>query len=688
MSYCINPHCQNPDRSDNQLAHCKSCGTELILNHRYRVQRPLTNTEAAASGFGYIYEILEGSQSKILKVLLYHHNNNPKAVELFKQEADVLQQLRSPSIPKIDGYFAHKIQNGMPLHCIVMEKIDGVTLEQWMRQQRNEPISQTKALDWLEEIVQILALVHSKNYFHRDIKPANIMLRRSGELVLIDFGTARDMTGSYLQKLGKGNLTGISSAGFTPNEQKEGQAVIQSDFFALGRTFAQLLTAKHPLDMYVPATDEFRWKEHTQNVSPVVLGLLDKMMARRLSDRHKDTAELLKGIDNARKNFKLHRSSGFSRRDLFLLAGSGLGTVVAWEYFKPKSQSPIIVKSPTPSPIPESIPEPTQAPISSQNLPEKSTSPPTAVSRLKTQTLNNIITVDASGKVINRRSVQVQYFVEDKISLPSDAKAIEMALIPAGKFRMGMPSQEKQIVLESALKHDINWGDVNVDQSTPIQNINFAKAFYVSRYAVTQVQWFAVMGRDYDKDGFKKRFGKLYNKFKGDNRPMVSVSWNDAKAYCSKLSELTSRSYRLPTESEWEYSCRAKTTTPFYFGETITSDLVNHHGTYPYANAADGNYRQVTTDVGSFPPNEWGLYDMHGNTEEWCEDVWHENYNGIPQDGSAWLNSGDQQDRLRPLRGGDWDSLASKCRSAKRSGYPVTAAYETIGFRVAASVLS
>jgi eukaryotic-like serine/threonine-protein kinase len=675
MSYCINPQCPQNDRNDNQGAYCNSCGTALVLNGRYRVQRSLTNKEAAAGGFGYIYEILEGSQPKILKVLLFHHNNSPKAVELFQQEAKVLRNFKdNAGIPKIDGYFQHQTKTGMPLHCIVMEKIDGVTLEQWMQQQRNEPISETKALDWLEEIVKILALVHSQNYFHRDIKPANVMLRRSGELVLIDFGTAREMTASYLAKLNRGDITGIVSRGFTPPEQMNGEAVTQSDFFALGRTFAQLLTGRHPLDMYVGARDELIWRKYTQpNRTPELLDLFDKMMAKLAQDRHQNTAELLRDISRVRKIVKhkpVKPDEGMSRRDLLLLlGGSSFAAVVAWESLKPKPK-PIIepIQSPIPNP-PSPVPE---TPRSSQNEPTPPSATPTPASRLQTQTLNNIITVDASGKEIDRRTVQVQYFLEDKISLPSGAKAIAMALIPAGNFTIGSPSTEKD----------------RQNNESPQQPISFARPFYVSQYEVTQAQWFSVMGTDYDKDGFKKRFGELDNKFKGDNRPIVMVNWNDAKAYCVKLSEKTGRSYRLPTESEWEYSCRAKTTTPFYFGETITSDLVNHDSNYPYANVAKNSsgYRQVTTDVGSFPANEWGLYDMHGNVWEWCEDVWHENYNGIPQDGSAWLNGGEQARRL--LRGGSWVNDAIVCRSAVRNWINAPGAYYYIGFRVAASVLS
>lgn len=671
MSFCINPQCQQPDRSDNQGAYCNSCGTALVLNGRYRVQRSLTNNEAAASGFGYIYEILDGSQPKILKVLLFHHNNSPKAVELFQQEASVLKQFQSQGIPKIDGYFQHQTTVGMPLHCIVMEKIDGVTLEQWMQQQRNEPISETKALDWLEETVKILALVHSQNYFHRDIKPANIMIRRSGELVLIDFGTAREMTASYLAKLNRGEITGIVSRGFTPSEQMHGEAVTQSDFFALGRTFAQLLTGKHPLDMYMAVKDEFVWRKYTQpDRTPELLDLFDKMMAKLAQNRYQNTSELLRDIVRVRKivakgktKVRVSKSQGLGRRDLLLLlGGSSFAAVVTWENLRPKPK-PIIETAQTPIPNPPSpVPE---TPRSTQNEPKPSSPTPTPASLLQTQTLNNIITVDSNGKEINRRTVQVQYFTEDKISLPSGAVPLEMSLIPKGKFMMGSPSSEKDLGNNESPQHEVN----------------FPQDFYMGRYAITQAQWKAVMVN------FTEEFNKADAKFKGDNRPMINVSWHEAREFCKRISS-TRGTYRLPTEAEWEYACRAGTITPFHFGESITPSLVNYNGEYPYANASMGEYRRQTVDVKSFDPNAWGLYQMHGNVWEWCLDEnieYRKKSSNLKNNGSepyGDMNVNDNDNRFRIRRGGSWNDNARNCRSAYHISNYALYLGNDFGFRV------
>ena len=186
------------------------------------------------------------------------------------------------------------------------------------------------------------------------------------------------------------------------------------------------------------------------------------------------------------------------------------------------------------------------------------------------------------------------------------------------------------------------------------------------------------------------------SEFKGSDRPVECVSWWDAVEFCDRLNRLfqkTGRQYRLPSEAEWEYACRAGTKTPFYFGETITTDLANYQGKdwtwesriYPgnYGKGPKGQYREEAIAVGSFPPNAFGLYDMHGNVWEWCADHWHENYKSAPDDGSAWISGDRNAHRL--LRGGSWNYFPDYCRSASRDYYSPDVQYYCLGFRVACS---
>lgn len=296
MSLCINPSCAQPNHSGNDASRfCQSCGAGLVLQERYRVMRLLSDK----SGFGRVYEAYERNTPKLLKVLKEQHKDSPKAIELFEQEALVLSRLRHPGIPRVeeDGCFQFKpCVDSDPLHCIIMEKIDGPNLSEWMRQQGRNPISEKQALNWLRQLADILNLVHHENFFHRDIKPENIMLRSSGQLVLVDFGAAREMTYTYFEQLSAtGGITKVSSTGYTPPEQERGQAVPQSDFYALGCTFIFLLTGKTPTDpaIYDSLNNEFRWRQFAPHISAELASLIDCMSAARASDRPQSTDVLI-----------------------------------------------------------------------------------------------------------------------------------------------------------------------------------------------------------------------------------------------------------------------------------------------------------------------------------------------------------------------------------------------------------
>jgi formylglycine-generating enzyme required for sulfatase activity len=255
---------------------------------------------------------------------------------------------------------------------------------------------------------------------------------------------------------------------------------------------------------------------------------------------------------------------------------------------------------------------------------------------------------------------------------------VKMISIPAGSFLMGScysdEGPQHQVTLES---------------------------FQMSQFPITQVQWQAVMGTN-------PSYFQGQRQPNSDHCPVEMVSWHDAMEFCRRLSGITGKNYTLPSEAQWEYACRAGTTTPFHFGETISSEQANYD-------------RLETTPVGTFPANDWGLHDMHGNVWEWCLDDYHENYEGAPADGSAWVEDeglgkscaaapGSSSPRtaaplaattpgptissptlasvwpvsesLKLLRGGSWLGIPGRCRSASRlRARPVNASYY-VGFRV------
>jgi formylglycine-generating enzyme required for sulfatase activity len=243
---------------------------------------------------------------------------------------------------------------------------------------------------------------------------------------------------------------------------------------------------------------------------------------------------------------------------------------------------------------------------------------------------------------------------------------LEMIKIPAGSFLMGTEEAE---VIRLCQEYKTDWFKCEMPQ----HRVNL-KEFYLGKYPVTQEQYQAIMGNN--PSNFKDN----------PKNPVEKVSWNDAQKFCQKLNEKTGKKYRLPSEAEWEYACRAGTTTSFYFGETISTDQANYDGNYTFGKGKKGVYREKTTPVGSFPANKFGLYDMHGNVWEWCQDVWHENYENAPKDGSNW-NDNHSQSPLRLLRGGSWDDNPGNCRSAIRYGFNAGYCLDNIGFRLAVFLL-
>lgn len=258
--------------------------------------------------------------------------------------------------------------------------------------------------------------------------------------------------------------------------------------------------------------------------------------------------------------------------------------------------------------------------------------------------------------IINREKRTAKYFVEDL----GNGIGLEMVLIPGGSFIMG--SSEDKI------------GHRGNESPQHLVTIN---PFCMGKYPVTQDQWKVIaalpqVSRELNPDP---------SNFKGDNRPVECVTWYDAIEFCARLSQKSTREYRLPSEAEWEYACRAGTTTAFHFGETITTNLANYNGNYTYGSGVEGIYRQETALVGSFNvANAFGLYDMHGNVWEWCADHWHDNYEGAPDDGSIWLSSNERSRRL--LRGGSWLNDPKVCRSAVRFNFYPGSNHYGIGFRV------
>ena len=306
------------------------------------------------------------------------------------------------------------------------------------------------------------------------------------------------------------------------------------------------------------------------------------------------------------------------------------------------------------------------------------------------------------------------FYFHEKLIANKLSQCIDMVYIPEGKFMMGTDEEEIKRLTDK-------FGDY-FKRESPRHEVNI-QSFYMSKYPITQRQWQMIAQRkdlavneemelSLQQSRFKQNpqyfsypstrnssFDRPYYMYNPSylDYPVEQVNWYQAKEFCDRLSKLTGKKYRLPTEAEWEYACRAvskgisdQSDQPFHFGQTITTDLANYDGMeHSYTDEEKGVHRKQTTPVGMFPPNAFGIYDLHGNVLEWCEDDWHDSYQGQdrPDDGTAWLsnnNSGDVKEKA--LRGGSWNLYPHECRSAYRFYGSPHVNYNLFGFRVVCEV--
>jgi formylglycine-generating enzyme required for sulfatase activity len=632
MSYCINPTCPAPTKNSSDTNFCMSCGAEMFIKDRYRAKKLI-----GQGGFGKTFKAVDEYQSHkplcAIKQFTYH-NHSPKirqaALDLFYAEARHLESLgKHPQIPELFDYFDIDSQP-----YLVQQFIDGQDLQQELATLGT--FNQTKIYELLRSLLPVLDFLHHQSppIIHRDIKPANIIRQRSdGGLVLVDFGAAKQATQTMLAQTG----TVIGSPEYVAPEQTRGKPAFASDIYSLGVTCIYLLTQVSPFDLFDLSQDAWVWRDYlVDNPVDERLGkVLDRMIVNALPQRYRSAATVLSTLnDNCQPAISLDNRTDRLRQ---------------------KAQDHLAIDVIAKAPAPEhrqSILARVRAYLTIDVIGRNSH-------------LDNCQSIDLNDS----NCLQLQPFSFETAKLTngknlwggtevvvkkSQGKAsrffqnlgsgisLQMVSIPGGTFLMGAPAPEEG----------------SSDSQRPQHRVSIAP-FYLGKYPVTQAQYEVVMG-------LKPAY------FQGGDRPVETVSWHDAVEFCQKLSQRTHQSYRLPSEAEWEYACRAGTTTPFYFGETIDPAVVNYQGA-------------ETTIVGSFPANNYGLYDMHGNILEWCADKYHGNYIDAPADGSVWDwdSNGTQI-----LRGGSWYSKSSYCRSAARNYHNPDRRFPYFGFRVCLSLLT
>jgi eukaryotic-like serine/threonine-protein kinase len=649
-----------------------------LLRNRYRIEKNL-----ATGGFGETYLAIDLDYPGQRQVVVKHLKPAAQdpgtlriAARLFESEAKALAEMGETSnrVPMLYAYFEEQGQ-----FYLVQEFIDGLTLTAELG---NVARSESETLGILKEILAGLKVVHSKNKIHRDLKPDNIIRRaKDRRLVLIDFGAVKDIRQANLSNpnLALSASIGIGTRGYMPTEQAIGFPRLASDIYAVGAIGIQCLTGRQPGGLFDEEMLALRW-QHLCQVSPGLAEILEKMVAQKAVDRYGDAMEAERAIGAITQKQSVesekpqeHQSpapvekplsmkttiitppvevetvidqppvvtSNFNRRKILELMGFAGGGV-----FLSYILSELSHNNSTPS-----ISEGSKSPgvnKSSKSAPDDQNSSGSDLKNFRKFTFTSV-RLNNAGEVMDRPSGVSEGFIDDL----GNGVDLRMVKIPAGKFEMGSPNSEK--------KRGANEGP---------QHLVTLPEFYMGQTLITQAQWQAIMGSN-------------PSKFKGDGKPVDSVNWLDAMDFCSKLSKKAGRIYRLPSEAEWEYACRAGTTTPFAFGETISPTVVNYNGNYPYAGAKKGENRLKTTVVGSFPSNLFGLYDMHGNLWEWCLDEYIDNYKITPADGSARGDINSRSgDKRRLLRGGSWDNQAEHCRAADRDHDVASLRGHNCGLRV------
>jgi eukaryotic-like serine/threonine-protein kinase len=486
------------------------------------------------------------------------------------------------------------------------------SLEEWLKRHGRRAPSVETAVEMTRGILAGLAYLHERKIIHRDLKPANILLQGTTPRIT-DFGISRILKSTGHSAFVSGTPVYMAPEAF---EAKRNQ---QTDLWSVGVVLYRMLAGRLPFAGHDWA-EIYGMLRHNEpeplpdSVPAWLQEVVVKALAKNLTVRYQSATEMQVALAQSRQDEEKSAQPSY----LIVVPLQPQSQLKP----QPNGDAPNTVIKPQVNPQPAKVP--TQA-LLPHNL------------RPRLIGLAGCLLLIAMWS----------YWVTRVPGLTENLNGIklEMIRVPAGQFMRGSP--------ESDQDKDPN--------ETPQHKVT-VPSFYISKYEVTQAQWKAVMGKN-------------PSQFQGDDdRPVESVSWKDAKEFCGKLSKMAGKVYRLPSEAEWEYACRAKTTGGY------AGDLTAIAWYGPNSNSS-------IHPVGRKSPNNFGLYDMHGNVWEWCEDVYHDSYGGQhgdpPTDGGAWITGGEKNRRV--LRGGSWSINAQNCRSAARSWSAPDTRYLDLGFRVVVS---
>ncbi|WP_256077208.1 bifunctional serine/threonine-protein kinase/formylglycine-generating enzyme family protein [Massilia sp. YIM B04103] len=716
-------------------------GTELGLmagqeigpqNRRYRLERLL-----GMGGMGQVWQAtdlathaeLGHSEQVALKILPPQLTQNPVHAKLLIEEATQARRLAHDNIVRV---YEWAQDPATASYFIIMECLEGQDLDAWLAETGAATLEQVVQL--LRPVANALQYAWDKHRLvHRDLKPGNVFLTRRGEIKLLDFGIASRVrsSGSTLDLLQTPNA---GTAGYRAPEAgtNQGQPAPQLDVYAVAVMIYQMLEGSMPfgenrsaqIQPDAPkALNALQWQvlqrgfafDHEERPGSVG-GLLDALQraagpseeelaaqaeqARQQQrdlerQREREQAEEKERAARAEQERLLQAQLEAQQRVETLARRKAEAEALAVQKLKLEQQRRDQEKQRRLDA--EEATRQRKEQLRQQLLARREADAQKArqefeekqrkAAQIKAEAAYRAEQERHRKEQAARNEAELRAILPTPDSPVADASGVlrdsfadgsgkgpELVLIPTGRFQMGGAPHEHAVALKAGSQQA--W----LERETPQRWVGIEQSFALGRYPVTVREWrqFAratgwesKLDVDWSAPGFAQ----------DDLHPVVCVSWNDAQLYLQWLSGITGQIYRLPSEAEWEYACRAGTRTAFSFGDTISTEQANYDGNFTYNGGPRGTHRNGTCKVGSFPPNPWGLHDMHGNVWEWVQDTVHENYQGAPLDGRAWEEGGDAARRI--LRGGAWLYNPRYLRSALRNGYSAVLANDVVGFRVA-----
>ena len=681
-------------------------GTEIGLmtgqevgpaNRRYRLERMV-----ALGGMGQVWQAIDlATQAELghsavvaLKIIPPQLTHSPHYARLLVEEATRARMLAHEHIVRVYDWAQDPATSS---YFIIMEYLDGEDLAGLMAHAGALPLE--RVLTLLEPVGVALDYAWDKQHLvHRDIKPGNVFVTRGGDVKLLDFGIAARSRGKdhhqhHHQAVTEAPADSGTSVYRAPESGNAAMVPVRTlDVYAVAVMIYQMLTGRaelaHLPNEAPPALTPSQWNALQEGFShdpklrqPSVTQLLARLRgprapsaddlaarqaaaqaraekaaqveaAKRKAEEQAALARVVVARQRKEQEQIAQREAETARRARRVILREQLRARRELDAAKARAEQD------------EAQKKASQAKAAAAYLAEQQRARAEQAARNQAE-LSQLLP-SATSPVADTHGI-----FRDR--LRDESEGPELILIATGRFHMGSPEHERKVATAAGAQR--LW----LDREKPQHWVGIEQPIAMGRYPVTVGEWrrFArdtgwerPVDIDWQAPGFTQT----------DTHPVVGVSWNDVQLYLAWLCDETRQRYRLPTEAEWEYACRAGTRTAFSTGETINASQANYDASFSYNGGATGVFRRWTTPVGSFPPNPWGLLDMHGNVWEWVQDVVHDNYDGAPGDGSAWMTGGDPSRHI--LRGGCWLYHPRYLRSALRNGFSATMANDIVGFRV------